>query len=178
MSRGLACAEAIAAHYNGQRWARPGDSTTADPSPSLACIGDTPHKSRDFQLAVEVDRDRYSWVTEVGTSRWGRQRLWEGDQTRKQPPVIAAPDELHGPTILLGCEHHPTVEQLAQHLPGLTGFLRTHSATIAKILKEQGIPPSRQRPMTWRTFLRAHWQALVAADFFTTEVWTVRGLVT
>jgi putative transposase len=26
--------------------------------------------------------------------------------------------------------------------------------------------------------LRAHWQALVAADFFTTEVWTVRGLVT
>ena len=32
--------------------------------------------------------------------------------------------------------------------------------------------------MTWHTFLRAHWQALVAADFFTTEVWTVRGLVT
>jgi putative transposase len=26
--------------------------------------------------------------------------------------------------------------------------------------------------------LRAHWGALVAADFFTTEVWTVRGLVT
>jgi putative transposase len=32
--------------------------------------------------------------------------------------------------------------------------------------------------MTWRTFLRAHWQALVAADFFTTEVWTPRGWVT
>ena len=32
--------------------------------------------------------------------------------------------------------------------------------------------------MAWRTFLRAHWQALVAADFFTTEVWTSRGLVT
>jgi hypothetical protein len=26
--------------------------------------------------------------------------------------------------------------------------------------------------------LRAHWQALVAADFLTTEVWTVRGVVT
>ena len=26
--------------------------------------------------------------------------------------------------------------------------------------------------------MRAHWPALVAADFFTTEVWTVRGLVT
>jgi putative transposase len=55
---------------------------------------------------------------------------------------------------------------------------RVARSTIAKILKEQGIPPSRQRPMTWRTFLRAHWQALFAADFFTTEVWTVRGLVT
>ena len=32
--------------------------------------------------------------------------------------------------------------------------------------------------MTWRTFLRAHWEGLCAADFFTTEVWTVRGLVT
>ena len=32
--------------------------------------------------------------------------------------------------------------------------------------------------MQWRTFLRAPWSALMAADFFTTEVWTVRGLVT
>jgi len=55
---------------------------------------------------------------------------------------------------------------------------RVARSTIAKILKEQGIPPSRERPMTWRTFLRAHLQALVAADFFTTEVWSVRGLVT
>jgi transposase InsO family protein len=55
---------------------------------------------------------------------------------------------------------------------------RVARSTIAKILKEQGMPPSRERPMTWRTFLRAHWRALWAADFFTTEVWTVRGLVT
>jgi putative transposase len=51
-------------------------------------------------------------------------------------------------------------------------------STIARILKTAGIPPSRQRPTTWRTFIRAHWPALVAADFFTTEVWTARGLVT
>ena len=51
-------------------------------------------------------------------------------------------------------------------------------STIGRILKAAGIPPSRQRPMTWRTFLHAHWPALVAADFFTTEVWTTRGLVT
>ena len=55
---------------------------------------------------------------------------------------------------------------------------RVARATVARILKQQGIPPSRERPMQWRTFLRAHWRALLAADFFTTEVWTVRGLVT
>jgi hypothetical protein len=51
-------------------------------------------------------------------------------------------------------------------------------STIAAILKQQGIPPSGERPTSWQTFLRAHWNACMAADFFTTEVWTVRGLVT
>jgi transposase InsO family protein len=55
---------------------------------------------------------------------------------------------------------------------------RVARSTIAGILKEEGIPPCGDRPTTWRTFLAAHWPALVAADFFTTEVWTVRGLVT
>jgi hypothetical protein len=32
--------------------------------------------------------------------------------------------------------------------------------------------------MTWRTFRQVHWPALVAADFFTAEVWTARELVT
>jgi hypothetical protein len=51
-------------------------------------------------------------------------------------------------------------------------------STIAAILKAYGIPSSGERPTSWRTFLRAHWRALVATDFFTTDVWTARGLVT
>jgi len=47
---------------------------------------------------------------------------------------------------------------------------RVARATVARILKKQGIPPSRERPMQWRTFLRAHWRALLAADFFTTSM--------
>jgi putative transposase len=43
-------------------------------------------------------------------------------------------------------------------------------ATVARILRRQGIPPSRERPMQWRTFLRTHWSALLAADFFTTSM--------
>jgi transposase InsO family protein len=32
--------------------------------------------------------------------------------------------------------------------------------------------------MSWRTFVRAHAHLIAAADFFTTEVWAARGLVT
>ena len=35
-----------------------------------------------------------------------------------------------------------------------------------------------ERPTSWRTFLAVHWDAIAAADSFTTEVWTARGLVT
>ncbi len=47
------------------------------------------------------------------------------------------------------------------------GFSRAH-----------GVSPVPARPTSWQTFLRAHWGAMAGADFFTTEVWTWRGLVT
>ncbi len=50
--------------------------------------------------------------------------------------------------------------------------------TIAKTLKEHGIPPTPERPTSWRTFLSSHAHLIAAADFFTVEVWTARGLVT
>ena len=55
---------------------------------------------------------------------------------------------------------------------------RVGRSTIAGVLRAHGIPPGGQRAPPWRTFVQAHWPALVAADFFTTEVWTTRGLVT
>jgi len=50
--------------------------------------------------------------------------------------------------------------------------------TIAEILKRHGIEPApeRQRKTIWKEFLTQHWQQIVAADFFTVEVWTKRGL--
>lgn len=54
---------------------------------------------------------------------------------------------------------------------------RVARSTIAKMLKEHGIKPSPDRPMSWTTFVRAHANSIASADFFTTEAWTVRGLV-
>jgi transposase InsO family protein len=50
--------------------------------------------------------------------------------------------------------------------------------TIADILHRHGIEPApeRSRKTTWKEFLTQHWELIVAADFFTVEVWTRRGL--
>jgi putative transposase len=51
-------------------------------------------------------------------------------------------------------------------------------STIAAILERHGIEPAseRSRKTTWKEFLTRHWDLIVAADFFTVEVWTRRGL--
>ena len=49
---------------------------------------------------------------------------------------------------------------------------------IAEMLKRHGIEPApeRSRKTTWKEFLTQHWELIVAADFFTVDVWTKRGL--
>jgi hypothetical protein len=51
--------------------------------------------------------------------------------------------------------------------------------TSNAILKGHGIEPAPERGTNtpWKTFLAAHWDGLVAADFFTVEVLTMGGLV-
>jgi putative transposase len=49
--------------------------------------------------------------------------------------------------------------------------------TIKRILLEDGIDPIQRRGMSWETFLKAHWGAIAATDFFSVEVITRSGLV-
>ena len=50
--------------------------------------------------------------------------------------------------------------------------------TVANILKRNGIEPApeRGRKTSWKEFLTQHWEMIAAADFFTVEVWTTKGL--
>jgi putative transposase len=52
-------------------------------------------------------------------------------------------------------------------------------STIQRILRELGIEPApvRGKTMPWKTFLKSHWGAIAAADFFSVEVLTVGGLL-
>ena len=51
--------------------------------------------------------------------------------------------------------------------------------TIKRILLDNGLDPAplRGRTMSWETFLKAHWRAIAATDFFSVEVLTRVGLV-
>jgi hypothetical protein len=53
-------------------------------------------------------------------------------------------------------------------------------STVDNIHKRNGIPPApeRSKNTTWRQFLKAHWEGLIATDFFTTEVLCWKGLIT
>jgi len=57
---------------------------------------------------------------------------------------------------------------------------RVGRTTISNILEKNGIDPAPERGKrtTWSQFLKAHWNVLAAADFFTVEVWGPRGLIT
>lgn len=51
-------------------------------------------------------------------------------------------------------------------------------STVDNILKERGMKPAPERntKTPWKEFLARHWEVMVAADFFTIEAWTRKGL--
>jgi len=59
------------------------------------------------------------------------------------------------------------------------GF-KVSDSTVDNIRRRNGFDPApvRGKHSTWHRFLQAHWESLIAADFFTTEVLAWNGLVT
>jgi putative transposase len=117
-------------------------------------------------------------VTPDTILRWHRQfiaRKWTYTKKRGGRPRVLA--EIQRPVVRMA-EENP-----AWGYTRIVGALknvghRVSRSTISRILKAHGMPPVPERPTSWQTFLRAHWGAIAGADFFTTEVWTWRGLVT
>src|SRR5262249_46452719 len=133
---------------------------TDDERRRLAVLGKRLGRRRLTQVATIVTPDTIL--------RWHRQLI-----ARKWTYARRGPGR---PGVLL--EIRRLVVRMASENPGwgdtrIQGALnnlghRVARSTIAAVLKAEGIPPSGERPMSWRTFLRAHWGALMAADFFTT----------
>jgi len=112
--------------------------------------------------------------------RWYRRLIakkYDGSKIRKpgRPKTAVEIEEL--------------ILQMARGNPGW-GYTRIRGAlynlgyevgrnTIKRILLENGIDPAplRKKGMSWETFLKAHWGAIAATDFFSVEVLTWTGLV-
>jgi putative transposase len=119
-------------------------------------------------------------VTPDTLLRWYRNlvaRKYDGSRRRGpgRPPTRAALAQL--------------VIRMANENPGW-GYTRIRGAlrnvghdlgrsTIKRILADAGIEPAPERSQrtTWATFLKAHWGAIAAMDFFNVEVLTTHGLV-
>ena len=55
--------------------------------------------------------------------------------------------------------------------------VRDCATTVAKILRRAGVPPAGARAqLSWRDFLRAHADTIIACDFFTVETLWLRRL--
>jgi hypothetical protein len=133
--------------------------------------------ARAYRVGRAVLRQIATVATPDTLLRWHRQliaRKWTYARKSGQPGVLL--------------EIRQLVVRMATENPAW-GYTRMQGAlenvghhvgrsTIRRILKAAGLPPVPYRPTSWQTFLRAHWGAIAGADFFTTEVWTWRGLVT
>jgi transposase InsO family protein len=117
-------------------------------------------------------------VTPDTIIRWHREliaRKYDGSKQRKsgRPRVMQA---IRDRCVMMATENpswgYSRIEGALANLGHRVG-----RSTIRRILKEHGLEPAPQRHMPWSVFLRAHWEAIAATDFFTVEAWTLRGLV-
>ncbi|MGH9372054.1 MAG: IS3 family transposase [Vicinamibacterales bacterium] len=134
--------------------------------------------ARAYRLGRQALREVATIVTPDTWLRWHRQliaRKWTYAKIRtRRRGVLAEIRQLVGRM----AEENPTwgytrIQGALKNLGHNVG-----RSTIARILRAHGRSPVPERPTSWQTFLRTHWGEIAGADFFATEVWTGRGLVT
>jgi len=142
---------------------------TDDERRRLARLGRALGRKLLAKVATIVTPDTIlRWHAKLIAEKWTYPRKGPG-----RPPVMKLIREL----VLKIARENGWGYKRIQGAPEILGH-KVARTTIAKILKEHGLSPAPDRPMSWRTFLKSHWQTLAAADFFTVEVWTLRGLRT
>jgi putative transposase len=111
------------------------------------------------------------WHRELIAQKWTFERKSPG-----RPPVS---QEVMDLTVKLAKENPGAGFDRIQGMLANLGH-EISDTTVKNILKQNGIEPApvRTKRTTWAEFLRSHTETLAACDFFTTEVWTLNGLVT
>src|SRR5438309_8051724 len=104
---------------------------------------------------------------------------FDGSQQRQSPGRPKVDPEVEALIVRMAQENRSwSYDRIVGALANLG--LTVSDQTVGNVLKRHGIPPAPERKTTttWKEFIRMHMDVLVATDFFTTEVWTLGGLVT
>ena len=141
---------------------------------TLAEIGKTLGKKALEDVAHIVKPDTIlAWHRKLAADKF------DGSSQRKSPGRPRIDKELEDLVVQMAKENRSWgYDRLAGALAHL-GY-EISDQTVGNILKRRGIPtaPERRKTTTWKEFIRTHMDVLWATDFFTTEVWTLGGLVT
>jgi putative transposase len=141
---------------------------------TLAEIGAKLGKQALEEVATIVQPD-----TILGWNRKLAAEKFDGSKQRKSPGRPPVDKELEDWVVRMATENRSWgYDRIAGALAEL-GY-DISDQTVGNILKRRGIPtaPERKKTTTWKEFIRRHLDMLWATDFFSTEVWTLGGLVT
>jgi transposase InsO family protein len=141
---------------------------------TLAEIGKKLGKKALEEVAHVVKPD-----TILGWQRKLAADKFDGSKQRKSPGRPRINKELEDLIVQMATDNRSWgYDRLAGALADL-GY-DISDQTIGNILMRRGLlpAPDRQKTTTWREFIRTHMDVLWATDFFSTEVWTLGGLVT
>jgi transposase InsO family protein len=131
------------------------------------------------KLGRRVLHELTTLVTPETLLVWHRKliaRKYDGSKQRG-PGCPRTPNEIQLLVVRMATENRDWGYQRIQGALANLGHEVARS-TVANILKEHGLEPApeRNRKTTWKEFLSRHRELIVAADLFTIEAWTRRGL--
>src|SRR2546426_717007 len=138
-------------------------------------------------LAHPLGRQRLKEMATIATPdtllRWYKRLIaqkFDGSQPRRQLGRPRVEQEVEQLVVRMAAEN-PTwgYRRIQGALANLGHSI--DKLTVRNILRRQHLEPAPQRRkagMSWAQFLKLHWEALAATDFFTVEVATWHGLVT
>jgi transposase InsO family protein len=134
---------------------------------------------RAKKLGCRMLQEMTTIVTPATLLAWHRRliaRKYDGSKQRG-PGRPRTGDEIQGLVVRMAAENRNWGYRRIQGALANLGY-EVARGTIANILKQHGLElaPERERKTTWKEFLSQHREVIVAADFFTIEAWTRKGL--